>query len=51
MHDPHNIRVICWQLTVNADARRLGREPVFTDLPADLVDNGVQLDAKEGADR
>ena len=42
VHDPNNIRVICWQLTVNADARRLGREPVFTDLPADLVDHGVQ---------
>src|SRR4249919_3578828 len=25
LHDPHNLRVLCWQLTVNADARRLGR--------------------------
>jgi hypothetical protein len=41
VHDPLNIRVLCWQLTVNADARRLGREPVFTNLPADLID-GVQ---------
>ena len=39
--DPLSIRVLCWQLTVNADARRLGREPVFTNLPADLID-GVQ---------
>ena len=42
VHDPHNIRVLCWQLTVNAEARRLGRELVFTDLPADLIDNGMQ---------
>ena len=42
VHDPHNIRVLCWQFTVNAEARRLGREPVFTDLPGDLIDNGVQ---------
>ena len=42
MHDPDSLRVLCWQYTVNADARRLGREPVFTDLPADLIDNGVQ---------
>ena len=42
VHDPHNVRVVCWQLTVNADARRLGREPVFTDLPADLIDKGVK---------
>jgi hypothetical protein len=37
--DPQNIRVICWQLNVNMDARRLGREPVCTDLPADLFEN------------
>jgi hypothetical protein len=42
VHDPNNIRVICWQLTVNADARRLGREPIFTDLPAALIDNSAQ---------
>ena len=42
VHDPRHIRVLCWQLTVNADARRLGRDPVFTDLPGDLIDNGVQ---------
>ena len=42
VHDPRHIRVLCWQLTVNADARRLGREPVFTDLPGDLIDDGVQ---------
>ena len=42
VHDPHHVRVLCWQLTVNADARRLGRDPVFTDLPGDLIDNGVQ---------
>ena len=41
VYDPQNIRVLCWQLTVNADARRLGREPVFTDLPADLTEHGV----------
>ena len=39
VHDPLNIRVLCWQLTVNADARRLGREPVFMNLPADLYEN------------
>jgi hypothetical protein len=32
---------LCWQLTVNAEARRLGREPVFT-IPADLIEHGVQ---------
>ena len=37
--DPDNVRVICWQLTVNADARRRGREDVFKNLPADLVEN------------
>ena len=42
VHDPLNIRVLCWQLTVNTEARRLGREPVFTDLPADLIDSGTQ---------
>lgn len=25
VHDPQHIRVLCWQLTVNAEARRLGR--------------------------
>jgi len=40
--DRRNIRTICWMLTANTDARRLGREPVFTDLPADLIDHGVQ---------
>jgi hypothetical protein len=39
VHDPHNLRVLCWQLTVNAAARRRGREPVFTSLPAELVEN------------
>jgi len=38
VHDPLNVRVLCWQLTVNADARRLGREPVFINLPAELVE-------------
>ena len=42
VHDPNNLRVLCWQFTVNADARRLGRDPVFTELPGDLIDNGVQ---------
>ena len=42
VHDPDNLRVLCWQYTVNADARRLGHEPVFTDIPADLIDHGVQ---------
>ena len=42
VHDPLHVRVLCWQLTVNADARRLGHEPVFTDIPADLIDHGVQ---------
>jgi hypothetical protein len=42
VHDSRHVRVLCWQLTVNADARRLGRDPVFTDLPGDLIDNGVQ---------
>ena len=42
VHDPLNIRVLCWQLTVNEDARRLGREPVFTNLLADLIDHSVQ---------
>jgi hypothetical protein len=37
--DPDNVRVICWQLTVNADARRRGLEDVFKNLPADLVEN------------
>ena len=37
--DPLSIRVLCWQLTVNADARRLGREPVFMNLPAGLYEN------------
>ena len=41
-HDPLHVRVLCWQLTVNADARRLGHEPVFADIPADLIDHGVQ---------
>lgn len=41
VHDPQHIRVLCWQLTVNAEARRLGREPVFT-IPADLIEHGVQ---------
>ena len=52
LYDPHNLRVLCWQLTVNADARRLGRQPVFTNLGADLYEaDKAQLDAKEGADR
>ena len=42
VHDSRHVRVLCWQLTVNADARRLGHEPVFTDIPADLIDHGVQ---------
>jgi hypothetical protein len=37
--DRDDVRVICWQLTVNADARRRGREDVFKNLPADLVEN------------
>ena len=37
VRDPLSIRVLCWQLTVNADARRLGRESVFTNLPVDLL--------------
>ena len=42
VHDARHVRVLCWQLTVNADARRLGHEPVFTDIPVDLIDHGVQ---------
>ena len=45
VRDPHNVRVICWQLTVNADARRRGLGDVFTNLPADLIEifpGGVQ---------
>jgi hypothetical protein len=37
--DPLSIRVLCWQLTVNAEALHLGREPVFTNLLADLCEN------------
>ncbi|MGA9458058.1 MAG: hypothetical protein WBV43_21620 [Pseudolabrys sp.] len=39
VHDPLSIRVLCWQLTVNAEAQHLGREPVFTNLLADLCEN------------
>jgi len=42
VHDPRNVRVICWMLTINADARRRGRGDVFTNLPADLIDHAVQ---------
>ena len=42
VHDAENVRVLCWQLTVNAAAHRRGREPVFTDLKAELIDHGVQ---------
>jgi hypothetical protein len=38
VYDPLNLRVLCWQLTVNAEARHLGREPVFTKLPFDLIE-------------
>ena len=37
VHDPNNLRVICWQLSVNANARRLGKPEVFT-VPADFID-------------
>ena len=39
VRDPLSIRVLCWQLTVNAEAQHLGREPVFTNLLADLCEN------------
>ena len=39
VRDPLSIRVLCWQLTVNAEAQHLGHEPVFTDLLADLCEN------------
>ena len=39
VHDPLNLRVLCWQLTVNAEARHLGREPIFTKLPFDLIED------------
>ncbi|MGB7858666.1 MAG: hypothetical protein WBL48_22535 [Pseudolabrys sp.] len=39
VHAPLSIRVLCWQLTVNAEAQHLGREPVFTNLLADLCKN------------
>ena len=42
VRDPHNLRVLCWQLTVNADARRHDRADVFKDVPADLIDHGAQ---------
>ena len=39
VHDPHSLRVLCWQVTVNSAARRRGRGDVFTHLPAELVEN------------
>ena len=37
--DPRSVRVICWQLTINADSRRRGHGDVFKDLQADLYDD------------
>ena len=37
--DPLSIRVLCWQLTVIAEAQHLGSKPVFTNLLADLCEN------------
>ena len=39
VRDPRSIRVLCWQLTVIAEAQHLGREPVFPNLLADLSEN------------
>ena len=39
VHDPHSLRVLCWQVTVNSAARRCGRGDVFKHLPAELVEN------------
>jgi hypothetical protein len=39
VRDPRSIRVLCWQLTVIAEAQHLGREPAFPNLLADLCEN------------
>ena len=39
VRDPRSIRVLCWQLTVIAEAQHFGRELVVPDLLADLCEN------------
>jgi hypothetical protein len=36
--DPDNIRVLAWQLTLNARCRRAGQPEMFKGLPIDVVD-------------
>jgi hypothetical protein len=36
--DPLNIRVLCWQATVNGTLRALGHRAMFENIPADFID-------------
>lgn len=37
--DVRTVRMLCWMMTRNADAKRLGKEEIFKDLPADLIED------------